>query len=105
MKWAGFRIAQGTSMGLSSLGDAYLNFGVVGGAIFMFLYGMLFSEVLNAFSYYSKFFPILILFVALVFYYPIRPDCELQTIMGHLVKSIFLVAVILNLWKNIFKQA
>jgi hypothetical protein len=105
MKWAGFRIAQGTSMGLSSVGDAYINFGVLGGAIFMFLYGMLFSEVLNGFERYNKFYPILWLFPALVFYYPIRPDCELQTILGHLFKSVFLVFVVIQIWKYKFRLA
>lgn len=105
MKWAGFRIARGTSMGLSSVGDGYVNFGAVGGAIFMLFYGLLFSEILNAIQYYSKYFPILILFTALMFYYPIRPDCELQTILGHLFKSCFLITVVMQLWKYIFKQA
>lgn len=103
MKYSGMRIKEGTSMGLSSMGDAYINFGVLGGCIFMFFLGLLFSEVLNAFYKYSQFYPILLLFTPLVFYYPIRPDCELQTSLGHLVKSCFLIFVLLKVWKTIFK--
>jgi hypothetical protein len=103
MKWSGMRIAAGTSMGLSSVGDAYINFGMVGGSIFMLLYGMFFSEVLKAFNHFGKSFPILILFTSLVFYYPIRPDCELQTILGHLIKSCFLIFVMIQIWKYKFK--
>jgi len=103
MKYSGMRIAKGTSMGLSSIGDAYINFGITGGCIFMFFLGLLFSEVLKAFSRYSKNLPILLLFVPLVFYYPIRPDCELQTILGHLVKSCFLIFVVFLVWKKQFK--
>jgi len=93
----------GTSMALSSLGDAYINFGIIGGIIFMFFYGLLFSEVLNAFYKNSFEYPILILFTPLVFYYPIRPDCELQTILGHLVKSSFLIFVMIQVWKIKFR--
>lgn len=102
MKYSGMRIAKKTSMGLSSLGDAYINFGVFGGCIFMFFLGMLFSEVLKGFHKYGKKFPVLLLFTPLVFYYPIRPDCELQTIMGHLVKSCFLIFILVSLWKKYF---
>jgi len=102
-KYTGLGLRQGTSMGLSSVGDAYINYGIVGGCIFMFLLGFLYNQVLKAFHRYSKFYPVLLLFVPLVFYYPIRPDCELQTILGHLVKSCFLVYVIFLVWKSSFK--
>ncbi|MEY4702674.1 MAG: hypothetical protein RIR96_571, partial [Bacteroidota bacterium] len=101
-KYTNMPIASGTSMGLSSLGDAYINFGVKGGCIFMFCFGLLFNFVLKKFNDYSKQFPILILFSCLVFYFPIRPDCELQTILGHLVKACFLIFVMLNIWKQRF---
>ena len=86
-------------MGLSTMGDAYVNFGTFGGAIFMFFFGLLFSEVLNAFYKRSVEYPVLLLFIPMVFYYPIRPDCELQTILGHLFKSCFLIFVMLHVWK------
>jgi len=98
MKWSGMVISNNTSMGLSSVGDGYVNFGVIGGILFMFFYGMLFSEILKLFAKYSKSFPLLILFTCLVFYYPIRPDCELQTILGHLFKSCFLLFIVFKIW-------
>ena len=103
MKYTGLVLNKRTSMALSSVGDAYINFGIIGGCIFMFSLGFLYNEVLKAFQRYSKYYPLLILFTPLVFYYPIRPDCELQTILGHLVKSVFLVFVIMQIWKNVFK--
>ena len=102
MKWAGFPIAAGTSMGLSSIGDGYINFGKFGGMIFMFFLGLLFSFVVSVFYKHSYEYPILYLFPTLVFYYPMRADCELQTILGHLVKSCFLIFLVLKLWKNYF---
>lgn len=103
IKYSGMPIAKGTSMGLSSVGDAYINFGIFGGAIFMFLYGMFFSEVLKQFHRLSYYYPVLILLTALVFYYPIRPDCETQTILGHLIKACFLIFVIIQIWINRFR--
>lgn len=99
-KYSGISLLPGTSMGLSSMGDGYINFGIGGGIIFMFFLGLLFSEVLNAFYRSSKFYPFLLLFTPLVFYYPIRPDCELQTSLGHLVKSCFLIYMLLIFWKK-----
>ena len=103
IKYSGIQIGKGTAMGLSSVGDAYINFGIFGGCIFMFFLGFLHNEVLKGFYRYSKYYPLLILFTPLVFYFPIRPDCELQTILGHLVKSVFLIFVIMQVWKNVFK--
>jgi hypothetical protein len=100
MKYSGLALLPGTSMGLSSMGDAYINFGIIGGCIFMFLLGLLFSEVLNGFYKYSRYYPFLLLFTPLVFYYPIRPDCELQTSLGHLVKSCFLIYMLVLFWKR-----
>ncbi len=100
MKYSGLHLRKNTSMALSSLGDAYINFGILGGCIFMFCLGLVFSEVLNGFYRYSQTYSILLLFTPLVFYYPIRPDCELQTSLGHLVKASFLIYMLVIFWKK-----
>ena len=102
MKYSGMILHKGTSMGLSSVGDGYINFGPIGGSVFMFFWGLLFSVVLNGFHNISRFYPILLLFTPMVFYYPIRPDCELQTSLGHLVKSCMLIAFMFIVWKHNF---
>jgi hypothetical protein len=99
-KYSGLYLRKGTSMGLSSMGDAYINFGIFGGCIFMFFLGLTFSTVLNGFYKFSKYYPFLLLFTPLVFYYPIRPDCELQTSLGHLVKSCMLIYLLILFWKK-----
>lgn len=103
IKYSGIPVVAGTSMGLSSIGDAYINFGVKGGCVFMFFYGLLFSYFLNLFYYKSQEFPIVILFATIAFYYPIRPDCELQTILGHLFKSTLIIFVVFYIWKHNFR--
>lgn len=102
-KYSGLPLKEGTSMGLSAMGDAYINFGIFGGSLFMFFLGLFYSEVLNYLHKKSFDYPILILFVCMLFFYPIRPDCEFQTILGHLVKGLILVFSILGIWKTTFK--
>jgi hypothetical protein len=87
-------------MGLGALSDGYINFGLIGGCAFMFLLGLLYSEVLIAFQKVSAKLAIASLFTALVFYHPIRPDNELQTVLGHLVKSCILLGAIYYFHRN-----
>lgn len=103
MKYSGIPIREGTSMALSSIGDAYINFGTWGGCVFMFLLGAMYNYILCFLGKKANRFPVLILFTTLVFYYPIRPDCELQTILGHIFKSCFLIYIMIEIWKYIFK--
>jgi hypothetical protein len=101
-KYSGMPLGRGTSMGLSAVGDGYINFGKFGGCIFMLMLGLLYSETLKIFYRYSKYYPGLLLFMGIVFYYPIRPDCELQTALGHLVKASFLLFMMIQIWKSVF---
>lgn len=101
-KYSGINLTSSTSMGLGSLSDGYLNYGVFGGCVFMFCLGFLFSLGLIKLHQYSKNYPVLLLFAPLVYYYPIRPDCELQTSLGHFIKSLFLIWVIFTIFKKTF---
>jgi hypothetical protein len=103
-KYSGVHLRAGTSMGLGSLGDAYLNFDVFGGSVFMFFLGFTYCLVLNHFNKRSLKQPVLILFLPIIFYYPIRPDCELQTILGHLVKATFIILAMVYFWKTVFRD-
>lgn len=102
-KYSGHFIREGTSMALSSVGDGYINFGIAGGWVFMFFYGLLFNLVLIKIGKLSTIYPALILFTAMIVIYPIRPDVELQTILGHLVKSSFVVFIIFKFFGSHFK--
>ena len=101
-KYTGIELREGTSMALGSIGDAYLNFGLYGGMLFMFFLGLLYNEILKFLNRKQYSFPLLLIFSPIIFYYPIRPDCELQTILGHIVKSIFVIFLIMYLWKKYF---
>lgn len=102
-KYSGIYVAQGTAMGLGSVGDGYSNFGIYGGWVFMFLFGFLFNYTLKLIGKHSRNYPSLVLFATIIIVYTIRPDCELQTILGHLIKSGFLIYLIFQVWKKDFR--
>jgi hypothetical protein len=100
--FSGMQLSEGTSMGLSSIGDGYANFGKVGSWLFMFLYGLLFNGGLHLLHKRSRITPVILLFSPIIYIYPIRPDCELQTILGHFFKATFVLLVIFSLYKRKF---
>lgn len=101
-KYTGIKLGGNTSMALSSVGDAYIDFGILGGTIFMFILGLFYNTILKYFHKFSLFTPLLLLFTPLVFYFPIRPDSDLHTNLGHLVKSCILIFFVFLAWRQQF---
>lgn len=102
IKYTGLNLGGDTAMSISSVGDAYVNFGPWGGSIFMFLLGLFYSTILKLFYKFSFTTPLLILFTPLVFYFPIRPDSDLHTNLGHVVKACFLIFFVFIIWRENF---
>jgi hypothetical protein len=103
-KYSGRRILEGTSMALSSVGDAYINYGVFGGWVFMFIFGWSISTLMNMMSKRSQLYPFLPLFALVIFAYAIRIECEMQTIMGHIVKSSVILWIIFTLYQRMLRR-
>jgi hypothetical protein len=104
-KYSGHHIEKGTSIGLGLFTDAYVDFGDFGNfasMIYVFLFGLLYGYILYQSAQKSSRYPILLLFAILVFIYPIRPDCETQTALGHLFKSIILISGIVVVFRKKF---
>ena len=98
-EFSGHTINKSTSMGLGIFSDGFIAYGTQGVWLFGYFFGLFFSfvfKLVESWSRYSKFY-ILILFPILC--YAIRPDCELQTILNHLVKSIILYSILVHLTK------
>lgn len=102
IKYTGFGLSRRTSMSLGTIGECYVNFGQWGGTLLMLFIGIIFNSILNALHRFYGIFPALFFFVPFVFFYPIRPDTDLQTIFGHLIKSLVVVFSIFALWIKIF---
>ena len=102
-RYAGLNIGGSTSIALGLFTDAYVEFGQFGAIIYVFLFGLMYGYILNQFFIRSKRFPILILFAILVFVFPMRPDCETQTVLNHLFKTIFLLFILIYFFKKTFE--
>jgi hypothetical protein len=99
--YSGHHINSGTSIALGLFTDAYVDSGSYA-VFYVFLFGLFYGYILMQFSRKSNRYPILLLFVVLVFVYPIRPDCETQTALGHIIKSIILLYVMFTYYKKKF---
>lgn len=88
-RFSGHRVASGTSMGLGFFADGYIAYGRLGTYAFALALGLIFSLVFKIVEKWSRISPFFILLIFPILTYAVRPDCETQTLMGHLVKGIF----------------
>lgn len=102
-KYTGLPLAKGTSMGISIIGEAYVNFGVLGGIIFMgcwaFFLGLLWIVLIDKVNANNKWLFVL----PLVFIQVVKAETEFSVVLNHLVKSlvfIFILFYLLSVLKN-----
>ena len=98
----GFNIV-GYSMNLGSLGEAYANLDKLGGAVFMFFYGLFFSFMMAGILRISEKRPTLILWFPFLFFYSISVETDLLTTMGALIKGIFFTWIIYKFFDIAFR--
>lgn len=96
-KFTGLNINQNTSMGMSLIGEAYANFGRLGGMLFLLIYGFFIKRVWQFLIHKTNKKFILIFFLPLIFFQVIKAETELLTVLNHLVKSSLLVFVFIFL--------
>ncbi len=102
-KYSGHTIADGTSMALGIISDGYVAFGTFGVGIFCFGLGLIFCLVFRIVGNWSKTSPFFIFLLFPILYYAVRPDCELQTTLGQLVKGTFAFFLVVRYYKNYFR--
>jgi hypothetical protein len=93
-RFTGLYLSKTTSMGTSIIGEAYANYGKLGGVIFMFVWGLVLSIVLITIINLSSSYPTLILWIPLIFLQVIKAETELVVVLNHLVKAIMLVSAL-----------
>jgi len=101
--YSGHQVGSTTVMVLGIPTEAYIEFEGFGAYIYIFLFGVLYGWFLGFFAKKSKDFPILAIFTILVFIYPMRPDCDTQTGLGHLFKTSILLYLVFNIYKSKLK--
>ena len=97
-KYVGFELQSSTSMGISLLGEAYINFGVQGAWIFMFIFGLISSFVIQRFFLLAAQYPTIWLWFPLILLHFVKAETELLVQLNFLVKSILMVYVFV--WAN-----
>ncbi|MEN8120720.1 MAG: hypothetical protein ABFS35_10250 [Bacteroidota bacterium] len=101
-RFTGKLISDNTSMGLSPLGEAYANFGINGGIIFMFLLGLFYNFYLFMLLRLSDKYPSLILWIPLLFLQVVKAETDFVVVLNHLVKASIVVALLIFSFRKFF---
>lgn len=99
-RFTGKLISENTSMGLSPLGEAYANFGITGGIVFMFLLGLFYNFYLFILLRLSDKYYSLILWIPLLFIQVIKAETDFVVVLNHLVKASIVVSIIIFSFKK-----
>jgi hypothetical protein len=94
-RFTGKKLSENTSMGLSPLGEAYANFGVMGGIVFMFLLGLFYNFYISLIIKLSGVFPSLFFWLPLLFLQVVKAETDFVVVLNHLVKASIVVAIII----------
>ncbi len=87
-RFTGLPIGEGTSMGISPLGEGYANFGIEGGIAFMFVYGLVFSAIFRLVARSIIKYPDFIFWIPLIFYQGIKAETEVAVVLNQLSKGL-----------------
>lgn len=101
-KFSGHALADGTAMGLGIFADGYIAYGTWGVYVFGFCLGLLFSLTFKIIERWTNISPFYVLMVFPLLNYAVRPDCELQTTINHLIKGIILFGFLIYLSRKRF---
>ncbi len=101
-EFSGHILYEGTSMGLGIFADGYIAYGAWGVYIFGFVLGLIFSLTFKLVERWTKISPFYVLLLLPMLNYAVRPDCELQTTINHLAKSIIVFGALVYFTKNRF---
>ena len=95
-KFTGLLLGEGTSMGISIIGEAYGNFAVSGGIFFMGIWGLFLGKIWRFLVNKIRENIVFIAFIPLIFLQVIKAETELVVVLNHLIKS--MIVVFLFLW-------
>ncbi len=94
-RFTGKKLSETTSMGLSPLGEAYANFGINGGILFMFFLGIFYNLYMMVIVRLSDKYPSLLLWLPLLFLQVVKAETDFVVVLNHLVKASMVVAFII----------
>jgi hypothetical protein len=97
--FSGHQINQNTSMGLGVFADGYIAYGYWGVMFFTFGLGLLLNLTFKIIESWAKLSEFYVLMVLPILNYAVRPDCELQTVINHLLKGLLVFGILVTLTK------
>ena len=97
-KYSGFELQRSTSMGISLLGEGYINFGVRGAWVFMFIFGLISSFIIQQFFLLASKYPTIWLWFPLILLHFVKAETELLVQLNFIVKSVIMVYAFV--WAN-----
>jgi hypothetical protein len=103
-QFSGHTISSGTSMGLGIFADGYIAYGATGVYIFAFALGVIFCLVFKMIEGWMKISPFFVFFIFPILNYAVRPDCETQTIIGHMVKGLMAFGIMMYFYRKYFAR-
>jgi hypothetical protein len=92
-RFTGLHIGDDTSMCIGTLGEAYANFGILGGIATMFLLGVIYNRILALFTSLGRNNAYFLLCIPLIFLQPVKSETELLVVLNHFTKSIMVVFI------------
>ncbi len=101
-RFTGLYLSSGTSMGMSIVGEAYANYGVTGGIVFMIIFGVVLILFWRLILKWVITEPLVLFFIPLFWLQVVKAETELVVVLNHLVKSLLLVFLFFWVCKNIF---
>ncbi|MBY0425036.1 MAG: hypothetical protein K2Q22_05310 [Cytophagales bacterium] len=98
--FTGRNLPFGTSMDISLIGEAYGNFGIIGGMVFLFIIGIVFSWSISKFLSFSNRFPSIVLWVPFVFFHIIKAESDFGSVVNQIFKSLIMLYLVIYVYKN-----
>lgn len=89
-RFTGF-IIEGYSMNVSPFGEAYGNFNVDGGIIFMFFYGLFFALIITLLLFVGKTRPTILLWLPVLFLNAVQTETDILMCVNSLLKGLMFV--------------
>lgn len=103
-RFTGLETPPGVSYNIAPLGDAYVNFGIWGGAFFLFLYGLVFNLLFFRLLLSAMQHPSIILWIPLIFFAVVVAETDVITTFNHAIKTMIFMWLIFNFSKVFFKK-
>lgn len=103
MELTGLSLTKNTSMGPSLLGEFYANFGFLGGMIMLGFWGFIMRIVYNKIVSLQDQYPLLPIWIPVLFYQLIKAETMFLKVGNHLFKSIILLVIIHIIFTEKFK--